>query len=152
MKKLFVVFLVALSAGAQTQTVTVKGPRNTKTTTINIGPAPQILSLSCTPTDVFEGDPVTCTVTVDRPAPVSSAGATLYTFPVLGVPGPLTVTIPPGTMTGTFTFNASIPVTPGAPKVASNPFMMPMRANAKGVDAGLPLGLQFVMFYRQVVK
>lgn len=70
MKKLFVGFLLTLALAAQTQTVTVKGPRNSKSVTINVTPAPQIVSLLCAPGDVFDGDPVTCTVTIARPAPI----------------------------------------------------------------------------------
>ncbi len=122
------------------QGITVKGPKNSKSTTINVIPAPTITGLSCVPAEVYEGDSVTCTLTVDRAAPVAG-----FTFPVLGgVGNPTSVTVPSGQTLVTFTFAAVI--NGGAPPVAAwHPMPSPMHWTQAGVDAynkrPLPLGI-----------
>jgi len=120
---------------AQTGNVGVKGPKNTASVNITVIPAPTV-SLACVPLEVFEGDPVVCTVTVDKAAPAPNG----YKFPLIngGVAERLAdaVVIPAGATTATFSFTAVIP-DPAKLPVAWRPLPMVMHPTALGISSAL---------------
>lgn len=135
------VFVFALCAAqAQTIEVTIKGPKNTITSSVIVNPQPVITNINCTPGTVNEGDMVSCAVIIDRNAPAGG-----YKFAVLNVPGVTSLVITGGTNGAAFSFFATLP-----PPIAANgrPLLMPFRG---GANVGLSADRFLTMLWYEVL-
>lgn len=120
-------FGAATAVQAQTITITVTTPKSTASAKINVFSAPTITALSCSPADVLEGDPISCSITVDKPAPpVGYRLAIVYGAPFPGAPTEFM--IGPGQIKATITFPApsfGVPIV--AADVPRNFFIWPLQ-------------------------